>query len=266
MADWNPQLYNRFRRYRAEPFKLILTRLAVNPDDVIVDLGCGSGENTVELARRASHGRTLGIDSSVAMIERASALCESLPLGRQRRLSFAVGDFREFTGNDNYSIVFSNAALQWASNHREILMRWSRALRAGGQLVVQMPSNHQETAQMTLMDLASDPAWSGLIGDLQTPSHLVASPADYHAMLENCGLVNVDCYYHTFQHPMASPAAIVEFCRATALRAFFDRIPATRHEKFTTEFTRRLEQAYGTSGPLTFSFRRLFLWGQRADI
>ncbi|MGO9268502.1 MAG: hypothetical protein ACLQBA_27050 [Candidatus Binataceae bacterium] len=53
MSDWDPEFYNRFRRYRAEPFELILARLAVRPDDTIVDLGCGSGENTIELARRA---------------------------------------------------------------------------------------------------------------------------------------------------------------------------------------------------------------------
>ena len=56
MTDWDPELYNRFRRYRAEPFEAILQRLELGAGERIVDLGCGSGENTVELARRGAHG------------------------------------------------------------------------------------------------------------------------------------------------------------------------------------------------------------------
>lgn len=266
MPDWDPELYNRFRRYRAEPFELILTRLAVRADDTIVDLGCGSGENTLELARRARSGQTLGIDSSAAMIARAQALRDGLKPELRDRLRFITGDFRELADDRAYSIVFSNAALQWASNHREVLARWYRALRPGGRMVVQMPSNHEETAQVTLLELAGDAAWSGYVGDLKTPSHVVGGPRDYHAILVALGMVEVDCHYQVFHHPMESPAAIVEFCQATALRPFLDRIPAPRHAEFVAEFTRRLEAAYGTRGPLTFNFRRLFLWGRRADI
>jgi trans-aconitate methyltransferase len=43
MADWNPELYNRFRRYREEPFLAILDRLNLRGDESIIDLGCGSG-------------------------------------------------------------------------------------------------------------------------------------------------------------------------------------------------------------------------------
>jgi trans-aconitate 2-methyltransferase len=80
------------------------------------------------------------------------------------------------------------------------------------------------------------------------------------------GFADVDCYYETFHHPMANPAAIVEFCRATAMRPFLDRIPGTRHAEFIATFTHRLEQAYGTSGALVFNFRRLFLWGRRPAV
>jgi trans-aconitate 2-methyltransferase len=266
VTDWDPELYNRFRRYRVEPFELILSRLAVNPHDTIVDLGCGTGENTVELARRAPHGRIRGVDSSAAMIARANALRATLDPDLRGRLEFVVDDFREFSADREYAIVFSNAALQWAHNHREVLARWARGLRPGGQLVVQMPSNHEETAQVTLQAFAGEPAWRDLVGALRTPSHVVVSPEEYRAMLEEIGLVDVDCYYHRFDHPMESPAAIVEFSRATALRPFLDRIPESRHAEFMAAYTRRLEEAYGTAGPLNFGFRRLFLWGRRTDI
>ena len=69
MGDWDPDLYHRFRRYRAEPFEAILARLenggaeqrlVDRTVDRIVDLGCGTGENTAELARRFAGCTTVG--------------------------------------------------------------------------------------------------------------------------------------------------------------------------------------------------------------
>ncbi|HZP45891.1 MAG TPA: methyltransferase domain-containing protein [Candidatus Binataceae bacterium] len=264
MADWDPELYHRFQRYRAEPVDLILERLPLTSADTIADFGCGTGEYTVELARRAApDGTALGLDSSPAMIHRARALCATLEPPLARRLRFVEGDFRTIEDDARYSVIFSNAALQWATNHRDVLARWTRALKPGGRIVVQMPSNHEETAQMTLVAMTADAVWQPLVGDLRTPSHAVGTADEYRTMLEALGLVDVACYYHVFHHPMTSPAAIVEFTRATALRPFFERIPVARHDEFIADFTQRLERAYGTNGPLIFEFRRLFLWARR---
>lgn len=265
MPDWDPDLYNRFQRYRAEPVAWIFERLAFKPDDVILDLGCGDGENTVELARRVPQGQVTGLDSSPAMLARASALHAKLPQELQNRVSFVAGDFGTITAEREYSILFSNAALQWSRDHREVLNRWFRALKPEGRMVVQVPSNHLETAQTTLGALAGEAPWCDSVGGLATPSHSVESPENYRAMLEAIGFVRVDCYYHTFEHQMENPAAIVEFSRATALRPFLERLEPERHEEFVAEYTRRLELAYGTRGPLIFHFRRLFLWASRPN-
>jgi trans-aconitate methyltransferase len=67
MADWDPDLYHKFRNYRDEPFRAILARLEAEGAEQqtagsvanriaerIVDLGCGTGENT---ARRSGSTR-----------------------------------------------------------------------------------------------------------------------------------------------------------------------------------------------------------------
>jgi trans-aconitate 2-methyltransferase len=266
MADWDPELYHRFRRYRAEPFEMILARLPLRPDDRIIDFACGTGENTIELARQIEHGHATGVDSSPAMIAKAQELRAVLAPELQARVDFVQRDFVTFTGDRAYSVVFSNAALQWARDHRGVLAQWFDALAPGGRMVVQMPSNHHETAQATLNQIAGEARWRDLIGALQTPSRGVSEPDEYRAMLGGIGFTAIECYYETFHHPMESPAAIVEFSRATALRPFLDRIPAARHDEFIAEFTQRLEQAYATRGPLIFNFRRLFLWARRPEL
>src|SRR5579862_6904019 len=113
MTDWDPELYNRFREYRAEPFEAILQRLKLAPDERLIDLGCGSGENTIELARRATCGSAVGLDSSPAMIEQANRLRADLDAELAARLRFELGDIARFGAREQYTLVFSNAALQW---------------------------------------------------------------------------------------------------------------------------------------------------------
>ena len=101
MADWNPELYNRFRRYREEPFLAILERLRLRGEESIIDLGCGSGENTVELARRVPRGCAVGIDSSSAMIEAANKVLEGVEGEVRERLSFQLANIATFNSAGN---------------------------------------------------------------------------------------------------------------------------------------------------------------------
>jgi trans-aconitate 2-methyltransferase len=265
MRDWDPELYNRFRSYRAQPFGAILARLELDPDETIVDFGCGSGENTIELARRAPHGRALGIDSSPAMIERAGAGKAALPAELGARVEFRLGDIAAPALPERFSLVFSNAALHWVSDHRQTLAAWHRLLRPAGKLVVQMPANYEETAQVTLTRLAAEPQWRTELGGVKVASARVRSPAYYARLLDDLGFVDVDCYYQTFAHPMKGPHEVLEWSRATVLRPFLEALTEARRQAFIAQWRRRLEQAYGTDGPLTFNFRRIFLWARRKD-
>jgi trans-aconitate 2-methyltransferase len=264
MSDWDPDLYNRFARYRAEPVEMILDRLQIGGAERIVDLGCGSGDHTVELARRSQNGSALGIDSSPAMIGRATRLRETLDEDLGRRVNFILGDMRDFSADREYTIIFSNAAFQWMREHQSVLAACYRALRPGGALAVQMPANENEDAQVTMMAIAAEAPWNAALGTLQTPSkETVLTPEEYRAILASIGFIDLDCHYHTFHHPMRNPAEVVEFYRSTGLRRFLDHLPPDQQDPFVAELTSRLETGYGTRGPLTFTFRRLFLWARR---
>lgn len=263
MADWDPELYSRFRRYRAEPFEAILQRLTLGGTEQIIDLGCGGGENTAELARRIADGIVIGVDSSPAMIERALKLREGLEPQVRARLRFMRGDLREIDEHRRYSLVFSNAAIQWVSDHQRVFARCYEALIPGGQLVVQMPANDRETAQATIAAMAREQPWRARLAGLAPPSRTVAAPERYAAMLGEIGFVQVDCYHHTFRHPMDSPGQIVEWSRATALRPYLEALDPGTHSSFVAALTARLEREYGTRGPLMFNFRRLFIWARR---
>jgi trans-aconitate 2-methyltransferase len=262
MSDWEPDLYNRFRRYRAEPVAHILSRLQLGDSEKIIDLGCGSGENTFELARRSARGSALGVDGSPAMIEAARKLLEAEPAELKRRVSFELLNLAKFSADRAYTLIFSNAAFQWIPDHRALFAACFDALRPGGTIVVQMPANETETAKMEIGQLAREAPWNTMLGGRERAFH-EEPPEFYAAMLARLGYDRIDCYHLTFHHPMDRPADVVQWYRSTGLRPFLDALPKDRHDEFLAQLTTRLDAAYGTTGAMTFDFKRLFIWGRR---
>src|SRR5277367_184860 len=262
-ADWEPALYNKFARYRREPFDTILARLEPIEGDRIVDLGCGTGENLTDLVRRTPGGAGVGLDLSPAMIASANELRASLDPALASRVRFATGDLRTFRVRNEYSLVFSNAALQWVVDHRAVLASCFDALSPGGRLVFQVPSNEIETAQMSMQRVAADPRWRSRLGKVTVPSLTVYAPEEYRSMLAEIGFAAIDCYYHVFEHPMSGSADVIEWSRATSLRPFLAILSEHERPAFLADLLALLEAGYGTRGPLTFTFRRLFIWARR---
>ena len=262
MVDWDPELYNRFRRYRAEPVEHIFSRLELADDETIVDLGCGSGEHTIELARRSPNGSAHGIDGSPAMIEAARKLADTQPDDLKRRVSFELLDAPKFHADSVFSLIFSNAAFQWIPDQAPLFSACLQALKPDGRIVVQMPANETETAKVELGRLVREEPWRAMVSGRER-AFREDPPESYASMLAQLGYDRIDCYYLTFHHPMDCPAEVVQWYRSTGLRPFMDAIPKNRHNEFLDLLTARLNSAYGTSGPMTFDFKRLFIWGSR---
>src|SRR5689334_11429297 len=72
-TTWDPGQYDRFAVEREQPFWDLAALLEPVEAPTVVDLGCGDGRLTAELHARLGARRTLGIDSSPAMLEAASA-------------------------------------------------------------------------------------------------------------------------------------------------------------------------------------------------
>lgn len=93
----------------------------------ILDLGCGDGALTVQLAELVPHGSVLGIDASHGMIDAARAHVAD-------NLSFEVRDINELNFKNEFDIIFSNATLHWIKDHHALLENVHRALKRGGVL------------------------------------------------------------------------------------------------------------------------------------
>ena len=126
---WNAQAYDSSFGYVSAHGAPLLDLLDPKPGERVLDLGCGTGVLTAEIAARGAH--VLGIDASRAMIEAAMA--------KYPGLEFTVGDAHDFTVAHPYDAVFSNAALHWMSRDPDAVISCVRmALRPGGRFIAEM--------------------------------------------------------------------------------------------------------------------------------
>jgi len=103
----------------------LIAESGLTGDERILDLGCGDGRLTEQLADLVQHGSVLGIDASRGMIDTARQ--------RQRpNLDFALLDIDDLEFEDEFEVLFSNATLHWVKDHRRLLANSHRALKAGG--------------------------------------------------------------------------------------------------------------------------------------
>ena len=71
---WEPDCYLKFKGERSQPFWDLAQLVDVRPGLSVVDLGCGTGALTAELAKALPDSNILGIDRSPEMLEKASKL------------------------------------------------------------------------------------------------------------------------------------------------------------------------------------------------
>lgn len=111
----------------------LIAKLNLRGDEHILDVGCGDGKVTAEIARAVPSGSVTGVDASEEMIAFAN---KTFPKKEFANLEFHGMDARKIKFEQQFDLVFSNAALHWVDDHQKFLSGASSALKSGGRLVV----------------------------------------------------------------------------------------------------------------------------------
>ena len=100
----------------------------------LLDVGCGPGTITVDLARRVEPGLVVGIDREPAVVAAATA---SYPPAAHPNLRFVTADVYGLDLDDeSFDVVFAHQVLQHLTDPVAALREMRRVLRVGGLLAV----------------------------------------------------------------------------------------------------------------------------------
>ena len=256
MSDWDAALYRQFERERTRPAADLLAQVPDIRPRHIVDLGCGPGNSTKLLVNRFPDAVVTGIDLSEAMLASAR---ERLP-----RCRFEAADLATWRPDVAPDLIFANASLHWVSDHASLLPRLLNQLAPGGVLAIQMPDNRDEPSHAAMQQTASEEPWAAFIlaSTVARPG-ILAIAASYDLLAPKSR--SLDIWRTTYQHPMASAAAIVTWVRSTGLRPYLDALPEDHRPGFLARYETLIEAAYPprADGRRLLAFPRLFIVAQR---
>jgi trans-aconitate 2-methyltransferase len=235
MHEWNPDDYENHSSAQKTWGGALITKLRLSGDEHVLDIGCGDGALTAEIAARLPRGSVIGIDYSCEMI--AHALSRYPPSGYPN-CRFACVDAREIAFESEFNISFSNAALHWVPEQDRILSRVSRALKPGGRILFQMGGQGNAAEFFAVADLVTaEYPWKSYFAGF-SPTWRFCSDREYAGLLEEAGFEQVRAELITVDMVHQNRFELEGWIRTTWL-PFLERLPKCKKEEFITELSDR---------------------------
>jgi trans-aconitate 2-methyltransferase len=172
VSDWDPGLYQDQHSFVWQFGASLISTLHPQPGEHVLDLGCGTGQLTSEIAR--SGATVTGLDYSADMLAQAR---KNYP-----DLTFVLGDAAAFDFPRPFDAIFSNAALHWVKDAEGAVRSIAKALRPGGRFVAEFGGRGNIASVQAALR-----AVLGRVADEQSPWYY-PSIGEYTPLLERHGL------------------------------------------------------------------------------
>lgn len=117
-----------------------LSDLHLTGDEEILDVGCGEGKLTVQLAKQLKKGKITAIDKTTHMIDYAKKH------NSNSNIDYLVMDVEGINKlNKNFDVIIVFSAFHWFENPKEALKKMSERLKKGGKIyIVTYPAESQD--------------------------------------------------------------------------------------------------------------------------
>jgi trans-aconitate 2-methyltransferase len=234
-ATWNAADYAANSVVQQAWARELITKLNLRGDERVLDVGCGDGKVTAEIARALPCGSVMGVDASAEMIAFAR---KTFPSSEISNLKFQITDARQISFGKKFDCIFSNAALHWVDDHEKILRGAAACLRPGGRLVVSCGGKgNAHDVFLALRPEIRLKRWREFFRKMPTPYFFYA-PDDYEKWLPKFGFKIQNVQLAPKDATYDGAEGFATWLRTTWI-PYIQRVPENLREEFIKAVTER---------------------------
>jgi ubiquinone/menaquinone biosynthesis C-methylase UbiE len=194
--------------------------------DKVLDLGCGSGSVTKEIAAKVPSGTVIGLDVSEAMLAYARDHY-SAP-----NVIYMQGDARKLPFVEQFDKVVALLSLNWISEQEQALNSLYTALKPGGKAIITRPGKQPSNLGPVAYSLIKTDRWAPYFPNFEQKRQYYTAD-EYALLLEKAGFIvekiSEDSTYTYFK----DREALVGFFRP--LCNFLDHLSYSLQQQFVEE-------------------------------
>ncbi len=111
----------------------ILSKYRLSPKAHVLDVGCGDGRITAQLAKHVKQGEVVGLDASPSMVEFAS---NSFSKMNFPNLDFQLGMAEDALFPQQFDLIVSFSCFHWLKDPGKAIRQLSASLKPGGEMLI----------------------------------------------------------------------------------------------------------------------------------
>jgi len=180
MTEWNAESYRERSTLQQAMAAEVRRTLDVTNAERVLDVGCGDGRITSEIARGVAKGYVVGVDASSNMIALASQKLAP-------NLRFEVADARSLPFHHEFDLVVSFNALHWIHEQELALASIYKSLKPHGTAHLRLvPMGSRKSIETVLEETRSSPTWNQYFADFRDP-YLRLTQEEYCSLAQKSG-------------------------------------------------------------------------------
>jgi trans-aconitate methyltransferase len=237
MTEWDAAEYSRRSSLQEAMGQEVLALLDLNGSERILDVGCGDGKITAEIATRVPRGSVVGVDASQDMIRFASS---HFGPAVWPNLRFQVADARRLPFRNEFNLVVSFNALHWLPEQDAALRSIRSAMMSDGRAQLRLvPAGQRKSLENVVEETRRSSRWAAHFNDFRDP-YLHLTPEQYAAMAERSGLRVLSIHTEAKAWDFKSRPAFFAFC-SVGLVEWTRHLPEAERPEFINDVLDRYQ-------------------------
>jgi len=229
----NPEHYSKNNALQYNFAMKMLSKVSFNSNSRILDIGCGDGIITNEIAKIVTNGCIIGTDVSTQMIDHANK-----EYSGQYNLRFILMDAAKNIFRQQFDIVTSFNCLHWVHDQESAIKGITNSAADGAQIVLLL-SHRKSLYHLVLDKICSNSKWASYFSNYSSPRSFF-DISTYEKMLITSGLNVVSIIEEEMTYFYNTPNELKEFFSAAGSQ--IKLIPEYLKEDFLNDFVNQYLQ------------------------